>query len=163
MSNKRTCQRCDNTFHGRSDKKFCSTECRTNQSNEHNRNRNNYMRNVNRIIRRNRSILEAYHANNIVHIHRSTLSDAGFNFSYGTHMARGCKKEKINFFYDFGLKKIKKKYFEIISWQEHLGSTMLIKEETKVVALPNLKASGRQNLRFNYNQSTRDDSFASVI
>ena len=53
----RNCLECGRSLIGRSDKKFCSDDCRTNHNNKQNSDQTNYIRRVNNILRKSRRIL----------------------------------------------------------------------------------------------------------
>ncbi len=55
---KPTCLECGYEITGRSDKKFCSDQCRNTYNNRLKQDANNFVRNVNAILRKNRRILE---------------------------------------------------------------------------------------------------------
>jgi hypothetical protein len=59
-----------------------------------NRDANNYIRNVNNALRRNRRILKRLAPNGKAKVHRDQLFREGFNFSYHTHTYRP-KKGKV--------------------------------------------------------------------
>ena len=59
----RLCIECGSTIIGRVDKKFCSDLCRNAYNNIRSRDKNNLMRKVNGILRKNRSILESHNHN----------------------------------------------------------------------------------------------------
>ena len=82
---KNECIECGAPFHGRADKKFCSAHCRSNYNNRLNRDFNNFMRNINNILRKNRRILSTLNPNGKANIHRDKLMEQGFKFSYFTN------------------------------------------------------------------------------
>jgi hypothetical protein len=55
----KTCLTCGKTVRGRSDKKFCDDYCRNNYNNQLKAGDNNYVRNINNTLRKNRRILHA--------------------------------------------------------------------------------------------------------
>ena len=54
----KTCLQCRKDLHGRSDKKFCDDYCRNNFNNQLKAHTNNFVRNVNNALGKNRRILE---------------------------------------------------------------------------------------------------------
>ena len=80
----RICRECDAPFRGRIDKKFCSDLCRIAHNNRLNSNQNNYVRNVNNILRKNRRILTELNPSGKNRIRIDKLKDKGFNFDYFT-------------------------------------------------------------------------------
>ncbi|MBN2521295.1 MAG: hypothetical protein JXB17_12355, partial [Bacteroidales bacterium] len=63
METKKLCTECGEPIHGRSDKKFCCDQCRNIFNNRLNSNLNNYMRNINNVLRKNRRILAELNPN----------------------------------------------------------------------------------------------------
>jgi hypothetical protein len=99
---KRICQECKCEFEGRVDKKFCCDQCRNTYNNRQNRDIINYSRNINRILKNNRRILNEFFEKNVYKTHRDKLIAAGFIFDYMTNIYR-TKTGKVYFFcYDLG-------------------------------------------------------------
>jgi hypothetical protein len=98
----KTCFECGDPLRGRSDKKFCSDTCRNAYNNRVNCDANNFVRNVNNVLRRNRRILENVleHASPIVS--RYQLVRLGFDFRYFTHYTPVQEGSKVYYCYEFG-------------------------------------------------------------
>jgi predicted nucleic acid-binding Zn ribbon protein len=79
------CLDCGEPIHGRSDKKFCSDQCRNNYNNTINRDANNYVRNINNILRKNRRILADLNPQGKITVTREKLASKGFNFKFHTN------------------------------------------------------------------------------
>ncbi|HYC83876.1 MAG TPA: hypothetical protein VEB86_01585 [Chryseosolibacter sp.] len=84
----KTCLECLAPLKGRADKKFCCDLCRTAHNNRLNSRRNNYMKNVNNILRRNRRILTELNAEGRKRVSIEKLKARGFNFNYYTNKSR---------------------------------------------------------------------------
>lgn len=98
------CLLCGNTLKGRSDKKFCDDYCRASYNNELKSTANNYMRNVNNALGKNRRILEGLLNNSrqTAKASRDKLIEKGFQFKYHTHQHNG-KNGHIYFYcYEYG-------------------------------------------------------------
>jgi hypothetical protein len=93
----KTCIECGETFKGRQDKRFCGDYCRTAYNNKLKSTENNYVRNVNNILRKNRRILMALNPDGKIKIAREKLATRGFDFNYFTSMY--ITKEGANYFY----------------------------------------------------------------
>lgn len=93
---KKKCPECGEPILGRSDKKFCSDMCRNSYNNKLNSDTNNYVRQVNNTLRKNRRILEEFLSENKTSVHKDKLIEKGFSFNYftGTHTSK-----KGTFFY----------------------------------------------------------------
>lgn len=99
---KRSCSECGETFHGRADKKFCSDMCRNAFNNKLNGSANNYIRNINNILRKNRRIMEELVPAETVKVSRQKLADKGFNFGYYTHIVTTKEGKQYHFCYEYG-------------------------------------------------------------
>lgn len=81
---KRKCLVCGCLIRGRSDKKFCTEQCRNNHYNQLNRDANLHMRNVNNILRKNRRILAALNPTGNGKVRLDRLLIKGFDFEHFT-------------------------------------------------------------------------------
>jgi predicted nucleic acid-binding Zn ribbon protein len=102
MEEKRTCPICGDQLSGRIDKKFCSDQCRTEYNNKHNQYSNNYIRQVNRILRKNRRIMEEFNPLGKTKIPKRKLIDKGFDFKYFTSIYRTKTGNTYYFCYEQG-------------------------------------------------------------
>lgn len=115
------CLECNEAFQGRSDKKFCSDQCRTTYYNRQNADSTNYMRNINRILRRNRKILSDLNPNGKSKAGKTKLLDLGFNFSYFTNVYK-TKTGKVYYFcYEQGYLLIEDNQFALVLRQEYVS------------------------------------------
>lgn len=116
----RYCNYCDHVIKGRSDKKFCNDFCRNSFHFEHNQNASKSINDINRILRRNRKILQSFLSSNEkkIVVQKDSLLFRGFNFMYFTHvlLVNGIT---YHFCYEFGYRKLQKGAIEIIK-QEFL-------------------------------------------
>ena len=78
------CPVCDTPIIGRSDKKYCSDDCRASYHNARNRSSNIKIRKINRILRRNRKILFEMICEDLQKIPKSMLQEKGFDFDHYT-------------------------------------------------------------------------------
>lgn len=111
----RYCNYCDHVIKGRSDKKFCNDFCRNSYHFEHNRNASKSINEVNRILVRNRKILQSFIPLNKgkIEIQKDSLLFRGFNFMYFTHEI-AINGILYHFCYEFGYRKLAKGSIEII-------------------------------------------------
>ena len=101
------CKECDEAMRpGRSDKQFCSDQCRSAYNNRRNSDATNEMRCINNLLRKNRRILANFILRGMVRLNREQLIQEGFCFKYFTHLSRSSSGEVYNFCYELG-------YFEI--------------------------------------------------
>ena len=80
------CGYCEKPLKGRSDKKFCDDYCRSAYNNELKSSANNYIRNVNYALGKNRRILESLlqQGEATVKASKDKLIEKGFQFKYHT-------------------------------------------------------------------------------
>ena len=98
----KTCLECGDSIVGRVDKKFCGDHCRSAYNNRLNSDQSNLVRGVNRILRRNRRILESFNPREKTTVKKEELLFEGFRFRYFTneHVTRSGKVYR--FCYDHG-------------------------------------------------------------
>lgn len=111
----RKCLDCGEVLRGRSDKKFCSDQCRNNYNNTINREANNLVRNVHSTLRKNRKILcELYEAGTKI-IHRDALLVSEFNMNFFTHSVETDNDSSITrYCYEYGYRGIDQEYIRLL-------------------------------------------------
>jgi hypothetical protein len=98
----RKCEECGDVIKGRIDKKFCSDLCRNSFNNKLNSDSNNYVRNINNTLRKNRRILEELLQGETTKLAKQKLIDKGFNFSFYTNQNITRNHHTYIFCYEFG-------------------------------------------------------------
>ncbi len=102
-SDKRICPECGDKIIGRSDKKFCSDQCRNTYNNKLNSDASNTVRNINNILRKNRRILQKLNKKSgKTMVSKDILLSKGFNFTYHTHTYTTQKGVNYLFCYEYG-------------------------------------------------------------
>ena len=96
------CQECGIKITGRADKIFCSDQCRTAHHNRQNSDSNNFMRNINNILRKNRRILIKLNPNGKAKVSKTDLLDLGFKFAYFTNVYKTKSGNIYHFCYEQG-------------------------------------------------------------
>lgn len=117
----RVCLDCGEKILGRSDKKFCSDQCRNNYNNRINRDTNNYVRNVHAQLRRNRKILADFYDDGKRRIHRDALFALGYNFTFFTHMVETTEGAKWSYCFEYGFRALENDYLEISSSNSYIN------------------------------------------
>lgn len=98
---KRNCLECQQRISGRTDKKFCSDNCRNYYNNGLNKLTNCTIANINNALKRNRRTLKKFAENKQATV--TQLIKAGFSFDYFTHQNK--QHDETTFFvFDFGYK-----------------------------------------------------------
>ena len=111
----RTCKMCQEKIVGRSDKLFCSVNCKSEYHLKLRRATAKEVREINKILARNRSILLEILGKNLGQkkIPRLMLDRKKFNFKYHTHITRNSKGKLYFYCYD-------------IAWMEFSDNEVLI-------------------------------------
>jgi len=116
----KTCVECGATVHGRSDKRFCSTYCRSTYNNKKNGGETQLVRDINRTLKRNRRILGTLNTKGKTKVKRSKLADLEFNFNYHTNTFT-TKAGKVYYFcYDQGYLELDDGYLALVERQEYV-------------------------------------------
>lgn len=116
----KNCLECREPLRGRTDKKFCSDQCRNSYNNEHNSYSNNYIRNVNNTLRKNRRILAELTPDSKSKVNKNKLLEKGFNFNYYTNVYTTQKGTIYYFCYDYGYLQIENNYFALVLKKEYV-------------------------------------------
>jgi predicted nucleic acid-binding Zn ribbon protein len=98
----RKCLDCGAAIHGRTDKKFCSDQCRNNYNNRLNRDSNNFVRNVHGLLRKNRRILADLYGEGKLKVHKDALFALGYNFSFFTHIIETSNGKRYQYCFEYG-------------------------------------------------------------
>ena len=117
---KKQCVECGDEFIGRADKKYCSDSCRSTHHNRQHGSNNNFIRNINRILRTNRNILAELNPDGKANIHRNKLVEKGFKFSYFTNQYATRAGRVYKFCYDQGYVENDAGYVTIVVRQEYV-------------------------------------------
>jgi hypothetical protein len=113
-----TCFECGTSFKGRADKKFCSDQCRTTFNNKLKNHENQFIKDVNNILRKNRRILIKLNPQGKNKIRREVLSGEGFNFTYFTSTYTTRDGSKYFYCYDQGYLPMDKDYCLLVVKKE---------------------------------------------
>ncbi len=101
MEDKR-CLECGIEFFGRADKKFCTDSCRNSYNNRLNSKASNYVKEVNKTLKHNYSILKRLNGNGKTKLHRDKLLKEGFDFDFFTNTYVTKDEREYHFCYDQG-------------------------------------------------------------
>ncbi len=111
---KRLCPECGRPVRGRQDKKFCSADCRSAYHNRQRARSEGVIREVNKVLRRNRNILAALNPEGKVRLPRARLLEQGFRFDYHTHIYRTRSGNVYVFCYDQGYIELPGEYVALV-------------------------------------------------
>jgi hypothetical protein len=99
---KRKCLECKELITGRSDKKFCSDQCRNLYNNRQNSDSTNLVRNINNSLRKNRRVLQELNPTDKAKVHKDKMLEKGFNFNFFTSIYTTKKGATYYFCYEYG-------------------------------------------------------------
>lgn len=102
MNHSRLCLECGRELFGRTDKKFCTDSCRSAYNNKTLPGVNNYHRKINRILKRNRNILESLNPDGKIKMHQEKLLKEGFDFDFFTNVYITKEQREYRFCYEQG-------------------------------------------------------------
>jgi hypothetical protein len=126
MEDDRKCLFCGHSIEGRSDKIFCSTDCRSAYHYLKSQNNNpSVFKKINQKLKRNRSLLKHFNQAGFAMINKFKLQDEGFDPNYYTHFWKSKKGKVFLFCYEYGFRlsmEAKESKYELIKWQSHMGS-----------------------------------------
>jgi predicted nucleic acid-binding Zn ribbon protein len=114
----RKCMECGEQLRGRADQKFCSDACRNAFNNQKLGDANNFMRKINRILKKNHSILAKLNPADKTTTYKSTMIKQGFNFNYFTHIYKTRNSRVYYFCYDQGFSALENNKFLLVKKDE---------------------------------------------
>lgn len=116
----RFCLDCGEPLRGRADKKFCSDQCRNNYNNSINRDVNNYIRNVNNILRKNRRILAELNPHGKITVSKEKLASRGYNFKFHTNTYTTKAGHVYYFCYEHGFLPLEGGIYALVKREEYI-------------------------------------------
>ena len=116
----KTCLFCEKRVKGRSDKKFCDDYCRAAYNNDLKSASNNYIRNVNNALGKNRRILESLlpEGEPTAKANQDKLLQLGFQFKYHTHQYTAKNGNNYFYCYEYGYLPLENNWFLIVKRNE---------------------------------------------
>lgn len=115
-SKPQTCVHCGKTLAGRSDKKYCSDNCRNEYFNQQKEIERKEIRAIDLALKRNRRILKSFFKEEKdTYVKEKALQEKGFAFTYHTHHTiTKTKQDEYLFCYDYGYRKTEEGVYRII-------------------------------------------------
>jgi predicted nucleic acid-binding Zn ribbon protein len=123
MPVKKKCIICQTPFQGRTDKIYCSIECKRAADYEKRRTDEALFFQIDKQLKTNRKILKKYNRVGMTSLRQEVLHKEGFNPNYFTNYWKNPKGDIYLFVYDFGFLKLKdnnKEKYLIVQWQEYM-------------------------------------------
>jgi len=118
MSN--ICPECKTSFSGRSDKKFCSDQCRYLHNNRLKEDKEKEVIRITSILRKNRTILKRLNPVGKTTVRNEVFAIEKFDFNYYTHTYITSKGDKYFFCYEYGYHLLPNERIIIINWQPYM-------------------------------------------
>lgn len=119
----KVCMNCQQILKkGRSDMKFCSTQCRSEFNNRKNKENDLELLRINSILRKNRAILKNINPVGMTVIRREVLLQSGFNFEYYTNSYTAKNGNLYNFCYEYGYHILDNEKIRIVNKQNYVNS-----------------------------------------
>ena len=127
----RVCLVCRKPLKGRSDKKFCDDQCRNRYNNELKSGRNLYVRHVNKILKKNRRILEELvpSSKKVHKVNKDKMQRLGFHFNFYTHTYTNKKGNTYHFCYEYGYLLLENDWYMIVKRKDELKTPTALKDE----------------------------------
>ncbi len=114
----RKCLDCGEPLKGRSDQKFCNDLCRNAYNNKKLSGSTNFMRKINRILKKNHAILENLNPDEKTTTFKSTLEKQDFNFNYYTNIYTTRTGRVYYFCYDQGYAELENNKYLLVKKEE---------------------------------------------
>lgn len=116
------CLECGSQLIGRLDKKFCNDQCRYLYNNKKKRQHEIAILNINRILRKNRSVLKSLNPVGKTTVRRSLLENKGFDFDFFTHTYRTKSGSLYYFVYEYGYYLEPNEKVVLVTYQKYMNS-----------------------------------------
>lgn len=100
--NPRRCPVCGEALIGRTDKKFCSDQCRSVENNKNKLQSERPILETNKTLRKNRSILRSLCPTGMATVKKETMDAMGFDPGYFSSLYLNKKKQVYYFSHDYG-------------------------------------------------------------
>lgn len=113
------CIYCGKKILGRSDKKFCDNQCRNAWHNSNPNRSEIIISDINKILRKNRSILKFISPEGKTTVKKLFLSNLNFNFKYFTNIYNTQNDNIYYLCYDYGYMFLENEKILIVKWKNY--------------------------------------------
>lgn len=120
----RNCPVCESEIKGRTDKIYCSLECKRAADYEKRKAEETLFLKIDRQLKINRKILKKYNRVGKTTLRKENIIREGFNPKYFTHYWKNTKGDVYLFVYDYGFLALKdnhKDKYLIVQWQDYMN------------------------------------------
>ena len=123
MDNNRKCLNCGEDLKtGRSDRKYCDAQCRSNSNNQNLRETEKELLRINAILRKNRTLLKQLNPIGKTTIRKEVLTVQGFNFQYFTNIYTPKNGNTYYFCYEYGYLFVPDDKLVIVNYQNYMAA-----------------------------------------
>jgi len=118
------CIYCEEKLQGRSDRKFCSDQCRALYHNKNKKEKEKAVIHINQVLKKNRNILKKLNPVGKTTIPKHFLDLQGFDFRFYTHIYK-TKNSTYFFCYEYGYMPLpNENKVVIINWQDYMKTNL---------------------------------------
>jgi hypothetical protein len=117
------CLNCGKPISGRNDKKFCDYYCRNGHNNKRLNEMEKTIKEVNSILRKNRSILKTLSPHGKTTVEKKYMEVKGFNFRFFTHLFKTNNGDSYFFCYEYGYLSSDGNTVFIVKWKDYLAKS----------------------------------------
>jgi hypothetical protein len=121
----RICPACGDIITGRTDKKFCTSYCKSNFHYSNSlKKEESFFRKIDNQLRLNRRLLKNYNKAGKAVERKDALIEDGFNPKYFTHYWKNQKGDVYLFCFEFGFlekKESEKEKYVLVQWQDYMN------------------------------------------
>jgi len=121
------CPNCNEEFEGRSDKKFCSSYCKSSYHYQKSLDKkDNLFVSIDKQLKLNRKLLKSYNKAGKSIVRKQKLVQEGFNPNYFTHYWKNKKGDVYLFCYEFGFlskQENGRSKYVLVDWQSYMHSS----------------------------------------
>jgi predicted nucleic acid-binding Zn ribbon protein len=124
MPDEKKCPVCQGTIKGRTDKKFCSIQCKSSYQYENRQQTEAFYLQVDKHLKTNRKILKKFNKSGKSTVRTQVLHQLGFNPKFFTHFWKNAKGDVYLFVYEYGFLKVKEHQndkYVLVFWQDYMN------------------------------------------
>lgn len=125
----RKCPVCQAGVRGRSDKIYCSAQCKSNNQYEQKLESETLYLKIDRQLKTNRKILKRHNRSGYTTLRKEELLEEGFDPNYFTHYWKSSKGKIYLFCYEYGFLAIEQKEsgkYLIVKWQDYMNQKEMV-------------------------------------
>lgn len=125
----RECLQCNQGFLGRSDKKFCSHQCRSAWHQSQQLKQNHSVQQITKRLSRNRQLIKRLISEGYTKVGKAHLLELDFSFHYFTHQYRTKGGNLYYFCFDAGYRLLSDNKLLLVLWQDYMQAVAVTESE----------------------------------